>query len=544
MPPLRLPPPSPRAASRGAATPTLALAFAAALARTLVPALALASFTAAPALRAADQPHWGQAWSRNLVSDEKNLPVSFDPATGANLAWTAELGTEAHATPVVARGRVLVGTNNNRPRDPRHKGDRGVLFCLDEKDGRLHWQLVVPKITGDIYLDWPNDGICSPPTVDGDRVYAVTNRGEVVCLDLLGLANGNDGPFRDEARHQTPADAPPIETAPTDADILWLLDLHDAPVRVYQNDAFHTSPLLLGRHLYLNTSNGVDNTHKVIRSPDAPSLVALDASTGRLLAMDGARIGPRIFHCTWSAPALGRLAGRDQLLLAGGDGILYAFDPLPGDVSAGGAVRTLAPLWTFDGDPDAPKENVATYLRNRKTGPSNVYGMPVIAGDRVFLAGGGDLWWGKTEAWLACIDPGTTEPGLSPGAPPRARAAWLYRFGRHTMTTPAVHDGLVYATDTDGRLHCLDAATGAVHWIHEAWVKPGQRASYWASPVVADGRVYVGTRHGLFLTFEAGRTQRLLASVELGSPISACAVAANGTLYVTTMNRLYAARRK
>ena len=90
----------------------------------------------------------------------------------------------------------------------------------------------------------------------------------------------------------------------------------------------------------------------------------------------------------------------------------------------------------------------------------------------------------------------------------------------------------------------LDAATGAVHWIHEAWVKTGQRASYSASPVVADGRVYVGTRHGLFLTFEAGRTQRLLASVELGSPISACAVAANGTLYVTTMNRLYAARRQ
>ena len=86
---------------------------------------------------ASDQPQWGQAWSRNMVSGEKGLPDSFDPKTGGNVKWVAGLGTETHSTPVVAGGRVYLGTNNGEPRDPRHQGDRGVLMCFEEKTGRL-----------------------------------------------------------------------------------------------------------------------------------------------------------------------------------------------------------------------------------------------------------------------------------------------------------------------------------------------------------------------------------------------------------------------
>src|SRR4051812_3270927 len=62
---------------------------------------------AAPAV-AADQPQWGRAWSRNMTSDEKGLPDSFDPATKRNVKWVAELGSESYATPIVAGGRVLI----------------------------------------------------------------------------------------------------------------------------------------------------------------------------------------------------------------------------------------------------------------------------------------------------------------------------------------------------------------------------------------------------------------------------------------------------
>ncbi len=129
-----------------------------------------------------------------MVSDETGLPDSFDPQTGRNVKWSVPLGTQSYGTPVVAGGKVLIGTNNGNPRDPRHQGDRGVLLCLNEADGSLAWQLVVPKLEGDIYLDWPESGICSPPTVEGDRVYLVTNRAEVVSLDLTASPTATRAP--------------------------------------------------------------------------------------------------------------------------------------------------------------------------------------------------------------------------------------------------------------------------------------------------------------------------------------------------------------
>jgi outer membrane protein assembly factor BamB len=138
----------------------------------------------------ADQPQWGQAWSRNMTSTETKLPAKFDTKSGLNVKWSARLGTETHSTPIVSGGRIFIGTNNGEPRDPKHQGDRGVLMCFDERTGKLLWQLVVPKREEDRFHDWPNCGISSPVTVEGTRVYVVSNRGEVMCLDTAGLANG------------------------------------------------------------------------------------------------------------------------------------------------------------------------------------------------------------------------------------------------------------------------------------------------------------------------------------------------------------------
>src|SRR5206468_12306221 len=123
------------------------------------------------------------------------------------------------STPVIAGGRVCFGTNNGEAGDPRHQGDRGVLMCFEEQTGRLLWQLVVPKRSGDPYFDWPRSGISSPVTVEGNRVYLVNNRGEVMCLDAKGMADGNDGPYRDEGAHMTPptnSAAPPKPVAGAD----------------------------------------------------------------------------------------------------------------------------------------------------------------------------------------------------------------------------------------------------------------------------------------------------------------------------------------
>ena len=487
---------------------------------------ALCAAALAPAW-AADQPQWGQRGSRNMVSEEKGLPDNFDPQSGRNIKWSVALGTSTHSTPVVARGKVLIGTNNDDPRDPRNQGDRGVLMCFDEKDGKFCWQLAVPKITTSVYWDWPKAGICSTASVEGDHVYIVSNRGEVMCLDLNGMANGNDGSFQNEGWHMVPAGQPPLKPGATDADILWLFDMvQDCGVR--QHDSAHASILLHERFLYVNTSNGVDDTHKGIASPDAPSLIVLDKPTGLLVARDDEHIGPNIFHCTWSSPALGEVNGRPLVFFAGGNGVVYAFDTLK---DAGADVAKLKKVWWYDCDPAGPKENIHDYLRNRDQSPVNVYGMPVFHDGRVYVAVGGDMWWGKRQAWLKCIDATKT------GDITRSGALWSYPLRNHTSSTPAVHNGLVFIADSGKTIHCVDATTGAACWTHET------KSDIWASPLVADGKLFVGTRRGEFVILAATREKKLLATIDMGSPMSASPVVANGVLYVATMNRLFAVQK-
>src|SRR3954470_10382373 len=175
---------------------------------------------------AEDWPQWGgNDPGRNMYSPAKNLPSSFnpgklksgseeiDPSTTKNVRWVAKLGSQSYGNPVVANGKIYVGTNNETPRNKKHVGDRSILLCLDEKTGELLWQLVVPKLASGKVNDWENLGLFSSPCVEGNRVYVVTSRCEVMCLDIDGMANGNEG-FQDEAKYVAGANNPPAKIGP------------------------------------------------------------------------------------------------------------------------------------------------------------------------------------------------------------------------------------------------------------------------------------------------------------------------------------------
>src|SRR5438093_10833718 len=300
---------------------------------------------------AEDWPQWGGRQMRNMYSPAKGLPavigkVEFKQGTEEvdakkvkNLKWAIKIGSQSYGNVTVAAGKVLIGTNNENPRDPRHQGDRSILMCFDEKTGEFLWQLVVPKLASGKVNDWENLGLLSSPTVEGDRVYLVTSRCEVLCLDINGMANGNDGPFKDEAKYvvkdvlldrgkPTERPAPPIEPGPKDADIIWRYDMMDE-LGVFPHNASNCSVLILDDLVYVCTSNGQDWTHVNIPSPNSPSFIALDKKTGKLLAEDNAGIGPRIFHGQWTSPSAGKVNGQWRIFFGGGDGVCYAFDAKP-----------------------------------------------------------------------------------------------------------------------------------------------------------------------------------------------------------------------
>ena len=311
------------------------------------------------------------------------------------------------------------------------------------------------------------------------------------------------GSWRGNPKAETRNPKQTSRPAPLEPHIIWRFNLTTG-AGIWSHDAAHSSILIHGDYLYLNTSTGVDNTHRRIRTPDAPSLVVLDKRTGCLVARDDEHIAPNIFHSTWSAPSLATVNGRPLVFFAAGNGFVYAFETLTNGVlehRSNGVMSTdaspqhsttpplqspafLRKVWQFDFDPAAPKTNVHRYNSNRHEGPSNFYGMPVFDHNRLYVAGGGDIWWGKNEAWLKCLDATRTGDITTNGL------IWSYPLQKHVLSTPAVYNGLVFIADCGRMFHCVDADTGKPCWTHEI------KGEAWASPLAADGKVYLGTRSG------------------------------------------------
>src|SRR6516165_9472862 len=146
-------------------------------------------------------PMWGGSVARDMVNPfEKNMPTDWDVGAGTHIQWSADLGDRAYGGPTVANGKVLVGTNNKNPRNPRDRDpktkeplDKGIVMSFNAADGKFLWQAVHDKLPAGRVNDWPDEGICSTALVEGKRAYYVNNRAEVVCADT-------DGPARTQGK--------------------------------------------------------------------------------------------------------------------------------------------------------------------------------------------------------------------------------------------------------------------------------------------------------------------------------------------------------
>lgn len=479
---------------------------------------------------ASDAPsfRWGGQVSPNMAADVGDLPV--DPGRTAPL-WELKVGTHQYSIPTIDRGRIYIGANDAAVDRPGYKpSGGGVLLCIDQATARTIWRLPIPRnldgIKAPYHFDQWSCGICSGPVVENDRVYIVGNRGEILCLDREGQANGNEGPFRDELSYMGLAGTPDARLEPTDGDIVWRYDLLNE-LKINGHDVVGATLLLHGNHLYATTGNGIDDRHDKIPCPLAPTLVALDKTTGRLLARDGERIGERMFHCAWSSPCGAQVGGRTLIFLGGPDGVLYAFSEPPA-LPPDAPVRPLERVWSHDCNPphyrvrDGQPMPYSTHSRNLPDGPSEIIGTPVCHDGRVYVAIGQSPLHGVGQGCLVCVDAAT------------GKHVWSSQQVDRTLATAAIADGLLYLPDYTGNLHCFDALTGQRQWVREL----GSR-NWGSSACVADGKVYVGTEANILWVFKAGRETEVLSRTRLKStPITP--TASSGVLYIPTQKSLIA----
>ncbi|MHC4116222.1 MAG: outer membrane protein assembly factor BamB family protein [Planctomycetota bacterium] len=462
------------------------------------------------------------------TAESSALPDAFRQE---DLLWEIKLGTHQYTIPRVDDGRVYIGINDRGLKHPvLYRTGGGIIMCLDRATGRMIWQLVIPRYMegtkAPFHFNHWQCGVCSRPALDGKRLYIVGPRGDVLCIDRSGQADGNDGPFISEIEYMGVRPNVEYELIETDGDIIWQFDMIKE-VSSVPHDVCGSTPLLYGDHLYACTSNGQDDKHKYVVNPLTPSLIVLDKNTGELLATDGELIGKRMFHGHWSSPVAARFDGRAVILFGGGDGVLYAFEPL-GSTAGGARTKTLSKIWQYDCNPadyrwrDGRKVPYGGWKRKSPDGPSEVIATPVVYNERIYVAIGQSPIHGPGQGMLSCIDGAT------------GRKIWESRRVGRTLGEPAIDAGLLYISDFTGRLHCMDVNTGQLYWQHELG------AGVWcASPVVVEGKVYIGTEQNRFWVFKAGREKEVLSESRVRSEAITPAIH-DGVFYLPTQNRLFA----
>jgi outer membrane protein assembly factor BamB len=447
-----------------------------------------------------DWPMWGGTPDRNMVSNMKGLPTDWDVKTKKNIKWVATLGSQSYGNAVVSGGMVFVGTNNEALRDPKQAGDRGVLMAFREADGEFLWQHTHAKLESGRANDWPYQGVASSPLVEGTRLYYVSNRAVLFCVDIEGFRdNENDGPFKEEKL-----------IGMTDADVIWAFDMMEE-VGSYPHNLANSSPVVHGDLVFVSTANGQDESHVHIPSPRAPSIIAVNKNEGKLVWEDNS-VEDRILHGQWSPPSVGTIGGVVQLISAQGDGWVRGYEALTGKK-----------LWEFDTN---PKESIWPKTRNE------LISTPVIVGDRVYIANGQDPEHGEGVGHFYAID------ATKRGDITQSGRLWHFEKIRRSISTAAVADGLVYISDFSGFLYCLDANSGKEIWMHDLF------AAVWASPFVVDGKVYIGDEDGDVTVLAHGREKKVLAEMNMGSSVYATVTPAHGTIFLNNRNQLFAIASK
>jgi len=492
--------------------------------------------------RQADWPMWGATPLRNMISAGGVSPLEWNATTGSNIKWTAKLGSKSYGEPVVSNGVIYVGTNNEAPRNPRIVADGGVLMAFDASTGEFLWQQHTRKLPSGRVNDWPGEGLCSPVYVESGRLWYCTNRCEVMCLDISA---GN--------RQRT---EPPLLWS---VNMMWQLG-------VFPHNMTRCSIAAYKDCIYVITANGVDDIHKHVVAPQAPDIVCFNKNTGQVVWSDNSP-GPDILHSQWASVAIATVGRRTLVIAPMGDSWVYAYEAQTGKI-----------IWKFDLN---PKKSVYPQTRNE------VLASPCIVNwgngkQYMYIGNGQDPEHGEGKGHFYCVDI-TKEGDISAelevdprpkvaidkgpvniggearrGKPnPNSGIVWEYEkfdlnhdgkldrseYMNRTISTACVTPNqLCFIPDFSGFLHCLDARTGKVYWTYD------MESAIWASPMWANGMIYLADEDGEVRIFADSKTMKKLSPdddhLSLGNAAYCSPIFVNGILYLTDRDTLFAIQQR
>lgn len=240
----------------------------------------------------------------------------------------------------------------------------------------------------------------------------------------------------------------------------------------------------LGRpeNLYGHASSLVTHGDKLLIQYDQQNvgyLAALDVESGVKHWKT-----ERDFGSSWSMPGVAKIDDREEVILAA-EPTVVSYD-----------LKSGKELWRLD---------CLKY--------GEVTSVPVYGDGLVYVS--------ADSANLSAIDVRTQE------------IVWESGFFKSGVSTPLLHEGLLYCGADDGGFACYDAKTG-----EELWAEFADHGFY-ASPILADGRVHLLDRSGMMLILKPGRELEILGKNVLGEEASSTPAVVGDSFYIRGRKHLF-----
>ncbi|HUE88803.1 MAG TPA: PQQ-binding-like beta-propeller repeat protein [Vicinamibacterales bacterium] len=275
----------------------------------------------------------------------------------------------------------------------------------------------------------------------------------------------------------------------------WKVDLGHVKVGAYDIPSYEwgpaSSPILFEDLVILQVDTHLDSF-----------LLALDASTGAVRWKTDRDELP-----SWGTPTVAQTAAGPELV-TNGSKYVRGYDP-----------RTGKELWRLGGS-------------SKITAPTPIFsdGLFVVASGRA------------PERPIFVVKPGARgDLTLEDDNASNDSVVWS-RTGRGSyMPTPLGYRGILYVLANNGVFDAYDLKTGTEIYRQRL---PSVGSGYSASPVAADGRIYLSSEDGEMLVVSAGREFRHLATNAMGELLMATPALSDGVMFVRAADHLFAVGRK
>jgi outer membrane protein assembly factor BamB len=472
-------------------------------------ALLIFLFALTTVATAADE--WSQFRGPNGtgVSETKDLPTEFGPTK--NVVWKTELPA-GHSSPVLTRNHVFVTAHNN---------DMLLVICLDRQTGKILWQREVPR-KQEGRLQNVNGPASPSPVTDGTNVYAFFQQFGLISYDPAGkmrwqLPLGPFNIFYGFGASPILVDDKIILPVDQDHPSSYMLAVDKDTGRVRWKIE---RPIVISGY----------STPTVYQPPQGPKQILVPESFQ--LSAYSVADGKRVWWVRGLACEMKSIASYDpQSLYING----WCFPQnQPGE-----QIKTIAfdeALTKYDKDKD---QLVARTELAGVSAPGPMDKMLTAAFEAFDLDRDEKL---NTKEWEVFRSMMAAENGLLAikmgGAGDQTANAIRWRYQKPVPQVPStlLYHGVLYMINDSGILISFDPATGKV--IKQGRLH-GAIDKYFSSPVAADDKVFLIGQAGQVSVLKAGGEWEVLAVNELDDECFATPAIADGRIYIRTRSALY-----